>query len=81
MREFYRAQLTKRIADEGIERSKIHVLEALLRLRQVSCDPRLLDFKAKPGIKLELLMDQLEEVLSEGHKALERAADPSLRSG
>lgn len=70
LREFYRVQLTKRIEAKGIQRSKIHVLEALLRLRQVSCDPRLLDPKAKPGVKLSLLQEQLEEVVSEGHKVL-----------
>ena len=50
--------------------SKIQVLEALLRLRQVACDPRLLDKKAKPGAKLELLAQQMKDIIFEGHKVL-----------
>ena len=48
------------------------MLEALLRLRQAACHPGLLDIKRSDerSAKLDLLMDQLEEVLQEGHKAL-----------
>jgi superfamily II DNA or RNA helicase len=46
-------------------------LEALLRLRQACCHRALLPGqKADRSSKLELLMDTLEEALSEGHKAL-----------
>ncbi|HEX5656338.1 MAG TPA: DEAD/DEAH box helicase [Polyangiales bacterium] len=46
-------------------------LEALLRLRQACCHRALLPgLKATKSSKLELLMDTLEEALSEGHKAL-----------
>jgi SNF2 family DNA or RNA helicase len=49
----------------------MHVLEALLRLRQAACDPRLIDPKSKvKGAKLPMLMEQLEELTAEGHKAL-----------
>ena len=53
-------------------RSKILVLEALLRLRQAACHPGLLDPKrtAEPCAKLDLLLPQLREILDEGHKAL-----------
>ena len=63
-------KLAKKVETEGIGKSKIQVLEALLRLRQVACDPRLLDPKAKPGAKLELLQKQVAEVVGEGHKVL-----------
>jgi SNF2 family DNA or RNA helicase len=55
-----------------MKKSKIQVLEALLRLRQAACHPGLIDPKqsAQPSAKLEVLLDQLNEVLSEGHKAL-----------
>jgi SNF2 family DNA or RNA helicase len=72
LRNHYRDALNKRIASEGINKAKIHVLEALLRLRQAACHPGLLD-KAKadqPSAKLETLLEQLDEVLNEGHKAL-----------
>ena len=57
---------------EGMGRSKMHVLEALLRLRQAACHPGLIDQKrvGEPSAKLDLLLEQLAEVREEGHKAL-----------
>jgi hypothetical protein len=72
LRDHYRALLTSKIKDVGLAKSKIHVLEALLRLRQAACHPGLID-KAKsklPSAKLETLLEQLGEVLDEGHKVL-----------
>src|SRR5262249_14426159 len=43
LRDHYRASLLGRIASEGMAKSKIQVLEALLRLRQAACHPGLLD--------------------------------------
>ena len=56
----------------GIGRSRIAVLEALLRLRQAACHPGLIDHseKSEPGAKLEALLGQLDEVTDEGHKVL-----------
>ncbi|MCR9293772.1 MAG: DEAD/DEAH box helicase [bacterium] len=71
LKEHYRVSLNDKIRTSGIKRAKIHVLEALLRLRQAACDPRLIDPKQKVGgAKIELLMQQLGEVTEEGHKAL-----------
>ena len=70
LKEYYRIKLKKKVETEGLGKSKIHVLEALLRLRQVACDPRLVDPAAKPGAKLELLQQQLQEVIGGGSKAL-----------
>lgn len=70
IKEYYRVKLAKKVETDGIGRSKIQVLEALLRLRQVACDPRLLDDSAKPGAKLALLQEQIKELVSEGHKVL-----------
>ena len=64
--------LTKKIREEGMGKAKIQVLEALLRLRQAACHPGLID-KSKtniPSAKLETLLEQLDEVLFEGHKVL-----------
>ena len=72
LKEHYRAALLGRIEKEGLNKSKIQVLEALLRLRQAACHPGLLD-KSKvddPSAKLDMLLPQLTEVLGEGHKAL-----------
>ena len=63
--------LLKRIAREGMNKAKIQVLEALLRLRQAACHPALIDKKAKAGsAKLDALMEHLSDVLDEGHKVL-----------
>jgi superfamily II DNA or RNA helicase len=72
LRQHYRQSLLKRIETDGLTKSKIQVLEALLRLRQAACHPALLDPKriADPSAKLEALLAQLREVLEEGHKAL-----------
>jgi SNF2 family DNA or RNA helicase len=72
LRQHYRGALLKRIEDEGLAKSKIMVLEALLRLRQAACHPGLIDKQrsAESSAKLEVLLEQLREVLDEGHKAL-----------
>ncbi len=68
----YRDSLGKKIETDGLKKSKIHVLEALLRLRQAACHPGLLDRKRKnePSAKLVTLLEQLAGVLDGGHKAL-----------
>jgi SNF2 family DNA or RNA helicase len=72
LRDHYRQSLLSRIAKTGLQRSKIQVLEALLRLRQAACHPALLDRGRQddPCAKLEVLMPRLAEVIEEGHKAL-----------
>jgi superfamily II DNA or RNA helicase len=66
LRDHYRSTLGT------MGRSKILVLEALLRLRQAACHPGLLDpaRSDEPCAKLDLLLPQLQEILDEGHKAL-----------
>lgn len=72
LRDFYRAGLQKRFGEIGFERAKIHVLEALLRLRQAACHPGLLDpDRSEEGsAKIDMLMEQLETLAATGHKAL-----------
>ncbi len=72
LRDHYRSSLGARIDQQGLGRTKILVLEALLRLRQAACHPGLVDRDraAEPCAKLDLLLPQLREVLAEGHKAL-----------
>jgi superfamily II DNA or RNA helicase len=72
LRQHYRAALLKRVEREGLAKAKILVLEALLRLRQAACHPGMLDQKlaGNSSAKLEALLEQLREVLEEGHKAL-----------
>jgi superfamily II DNA or RNA helicase len=72
LRDRYRSSLTGEIDRRGIERSKILILEALLRLRQAACHPGLVDaaLASDPCAKLDLLLPQLQEIRAEGHKAL-----------
>jgi SNF2 family DNA or RNA helicase len=72
LREHYRASLLGRIEEQGLAKAKLHVLEALLRLRQAACHPGLIDRKRanEPSAKLEVLLPRLLELREEGHKAL-----------
>jgi len=72
LRRHYREALLERVDHDGLGRSRMHVLEALLRLRQAACHPGLLDPKrvAEPSAKLDTLLDHLNDLREEGHKAL-----------
>src|SRR5207248_11108053 len=63
LKEHYRAALLGRIDKQGINRSKIQILEALLRLRQAACHPGLIDkTKADEGsAKLDTLLANISE--------------------
>lgn len=62
------------IAEKGLARSQITILDALLKLRQTCCDPRTLNLKEahkfKQSAKLDLLMEMLPELLEEGRRIL-----------
>jgi len=60
------------IAHRGLEKSSVYIIEAMLRLRQICCDPRLYmaEHAGMPSSKLDFLMQMLQELLSEGKKIL-----------
>jgi superfamily II DNA or RNA helicase len=62
------------LSSKGLAKSQIQILDALLKLRQVCCDPRLVPIpaakKLKQSAKLEQLMDLLPELLSQGRRVL-----------
>ncbi|MGE8497972.1 MAG: DEAD/DEAH box helicase [Pseudomonas sp.] len=77
--ETLRLAMDKKVRDEiarqGLARSQIVILEALLRLRQACCDLRLLDGDDSPlrsldSGKLSALLDMLEELFAEGRRVL-----------
>jgi len=72
LRAHYRQTLLTRIARDGVNRSKMQILEALLRLRQAACHSGLIDPARahEPSAKFEVLIPRLLEVIAEGHKAL-----------
>lgn len=67
-------KVRKEIDSKGIARSQIIILDALLKLRQVCCDPRLVKLdaakKVKNSAKLEQLMEMLPEMILEGRRIL-----------
>jgi SNF2 family DNA or RNA helicase len=72
LRTYYRESLLKRVDDAGMGRSKMHVLEALLRLRQAACHPALINaLHAGAGsAKLDALISELTVLIEEDHKVL-----------
>jgi len=72
LRTYFWSQLSDKVGQKGLGRSKIDVLEALLRLRQASCHQGLLDNKLRGEVstKFDLLLEQLEAVIQDGRKAL-----------
>lgn len=67
-------RVRREVALKGLARSGIIILDALLKLRQVCCDPRLVALegarKVKGSAKLELLMTLLPELRDEGRRVL-----------
>ena len=76
--ETVRVLMEKRVRAEidkkGLAKSHIIFLDALLKLRQICCDPRLLKMdaakKVKQSAKLERLMELLPEMVAEGRRIL-----------
>ncbi len=64
-----REQVLNAVAEKGLNKSKIHVLAALTRLRQICCHPRLVGNDTASG-KTETLFELLEPLLAEGQKVL-----------
>ena len=72
LRIHYRDSLLGLVNEQGLAKSKMHVLEALLRLRQAACHPALLKRGDEQELyaKLDFLVPHLHELIAEGHKAL-----------
>jgi len=73
LRDYYRRSLLEKVSRQGINKSKIQILEALLRLRQTACHPALVTGPVDdvtPNAKLDVLLPRLSEVTEEGHKAI-----------
>ncbi len=64
-----REQVFQTVAQRGLNRSRIHVLAALTRLRQICCHPQLVGSDSASG-KTETLFELLEPMLAEGQKIL-----------
>ena len=72
--EASRKEVLEAVGAQGIAKSRMVVLTALLRLRQVCCDLRLLKLEnvnpANASGKLDMFGELLEEVIDGGHRLL-----------
>ncbi|MEA1891169.1 MAG: DEAD/DEAH box helicase [Campylobacterota bacterium] len=76
--ESIRVTMEKKVQEavnaKGLGSSHITILDALLKLRQVCCDPSLVKIdeakKVQESAKLELFLDLIDELLTEGRKIL-----------
>ena len=64
-----RDQIMQAVAEQGLNKSKMHVLAALTRLRQICCHPQLVGSDTASG-KTETLFELLDPLVSEGQKVL-----------
>ncbi len=64
-----REQVMKTLQEKGVAKSKMHVLAALTRLRQICCHPRLVG-NSTPSGKTDTLFELLEPILASGNKVL-----------
>lgn len=80
-RDFYlqvldstKEELFKSIEQNGLEKSRLSIFSALLRMRQICCHPRLYDKNNVKNVissgKFEKLKVMLEEIISEKHRIL-----------
>jgi SNF2 family DNA or RNA helicase len=67
-------RVQQEIKEKGLNRSQIVILDALLKLRQVCCDPRLLKIEAAQNViesaKMQFLMETLPEMVRENRQIL-----------
>jgi superfamily II DNA or RNA helicase len=68
------SKIQMEIEERGLKRSQIVILDALLKMRQVCCDPRWLKIDSaknvKESAKLQFLIDTLPEMIEENRKIL-----------
>jgi len=68
------ADVRQHIKQRGLRGATIAILDALLKLRQVCCDPRIASVEAARSVegsaKLDLLLEMIETMLAEGRRIL-----------
>ena len=66
-----KGEINEQIKESGFERSRIRILAALTRLRQICCHPSLFleNYRGESG-KMQLLEEILQESLESGHRIL-----------
>jgi len=71
IKSFYRHKILDQIDKEGINNTRMMILEGLTKLRQISNHPKMIDIKYAGGSgKLEDVSFMIENAMLEGHKLL-----------
>jgi SNF2 family DNA or RNA helicase len=70
-KSYFRNELLQLINNNGIEKSKLYVLKGLMKLRQLSNHPGMVEdeYKGSSG-KFELILENISDVINRGHKVL-----------
>jgi non-specific serine/threonine protein kinase len=70
-RDYYRGMILGMLDNGNFNNARFRILEGLLRLRQISNHPRLVDDKFRgESAKFSLLLDTIDTLRAENHKAL-----------
>lgn len=70
-RDNYRGVILGMLEEQGVNDTRMKILEGLLRLRQLCIHPALVDANFDgTGAKFEIVLETLETLVTEGHKAL-----------
>lgn len=73
-KDSYRNMLMDKIETEGYNKAGVHILQGLLKLRQICNSPQLLDENdgqfSKDSTKMDTLLEMLEDIFSQGNKVL-----------
>jgi len=71
--EIVRQQVKEKISVGGIKGAKIAIFDALLKLRQICCDPRLSPLagtEPPESAKFRLFIETISDIIGEGHRVL-----------
>ena len=69
-RQFYKSAIDQQIAQQGLQKSRFFVFQAFNELRQIATIPEHMSDKKIGSAKLEMLIAQLFEAISNQHKIL-----------
>ncbi|MBS8121946.1 SNF2-related protein [Candidatus Vampirococcus lugosii] len=71
LKEAYKLQIGKKLESEGLNKARFEVLDALLKLRQASLLPQLIEGNnVKDSAKLDYIKENIEEMIQSGHNLL-----------
>lgn len=72
LKRYFRVNIGTKVKEKGLKKSQMHILEALLRLRQTACHHGLVDPKheKKHSSKTEVVLEKINEIIEMGSKVI-----------